>query len=389
LTNKHVYIGTGAGVVPAGPNISKFNNGTITVPSVSDLVMVQDSASKALKVTTVSNLVGASSTDEKVKASATGTPGYLTDTIGLKDATTSDALTLDAASNPSKVQFQLKPATAATFGVVKSGANVTNTGGVLSVADANTSGTKGVASYDNTDFDVTAGVVSIKDSVFLNKTLSGGAHTVGQVVKYSSGFTYDDLSLVPKSYVDAKFVDQSSLFDWKNSVKTLAVANVTLSGTQTINGVSLVAGDRILLTEQTAGNENGIWVVAAGSWTRAADFDIPNFVGDKLQFIGSVVYVDAGTYLGTRWVCNNVITASNVNTWTVAADLETTVEATAPISVLTAIAGGVTEHTVSLRLAGTGGLSVVSSDLSIKLDGVSLGLSANGLKVLAIDGGSY
>lgn len=59
----------------------------------------------------------------------------------------------------------------------------------------------------------------------------------------------------------------------KADVRAVAVADITLSGTQTIDGVSLVASDRVLLTGQTAPAENGIYVVAAGAWSRATDAD--------------------------------------------------------------------------------------------------------------------
>src|SRR4029077_14291668 len=45
------------------------------------------------------------------------------------------------------------------------------------------------------------------------------------------------------------------------------------SGVQTIDGVSLVDGDRVLVKDQTAAEENGIWVVASGVWARADDAD--------------------------------------------------------------------------------------------------------------------
>ncbi len=51
-------------------------------------------------------------------------------------------------------------ATGSVFGVVKSGTNITNTAGVLSVADASTS-VKGIASFDDTYFNVTAGAVTL------------------------------------------------------------------------------------------------------------------------------------------------------------------------------------------------------------------------------------
>lgn len=74
-------------------------------------------------------------------------------------------------------------------------------------------------------------------------------------------------------------------------------ANVTLSGLQTIDSVSLTAGERVLVRAQTDASENGIYLVASGDWQRAADFNRAN---DCVQ--GTMVYVHTGTYLGFHWV---------------------------------------------------------------------------------------
>ena len=47
----------------------------------------------------------------------------------------------------------------------------------------------------------------------------------------------------------------------------------TLSGTQTVDGVSLGAGDRLLVKDQSTASANGVYVVAAGAWSRAGDMD--------------------------------------------------------------------------------------------------------------------
>lgn len=60
----------------------------------------------------------------------------------------------------------------------------------------------------------------------------------------------------------------------KADVRAVATSNITLTGTQTIDTVALIAGDRVLLTGQTAPAENGIYDVAAGTWSRSADANI-------------------------------------------------------------------------------------------------------------------
>lgn len=59
--------------------------------------------------------------------------------------------------------------------------------------------------------------------------------------------------------------------DAKESVIAATTANITLSAPQTIDGIAVVAGNRVLVKNQAAGAENGIYVVAAGAWTRATD----------------------------------------------------------------------------------------------------------------------
>jgi len=50
-------------------------------------------------------------------------------------------------------------------------------------------------------------------------------------------------------------------------------ATITLSGLQTVDGVALAAGDRVLVKNQSAAVDNGIWIVQTGTWSRAPDFD--------------------------------------------------------------------------------------------------------------------
>lgn len=58
---------------------------------------------------------------------------------------------------------------------------------------------------------------------------------------------------------------------WKAPVRAATTANITLSAPQTIDGISVIAGDRVLVKNQSTQAQNGIYVVAAGAWTRASD----------------------------------------------------------------------------------------------------------------------
>ncbi|MFC3802725.1 hypothetical protein [Cohnella sp. GCM10012308] len=78
-------------------------------------------------------------------------------------------------------------------------------------------------------------------------------------------------------------------------VRVATTANITLSGLQTVDGIVLAAGDRVLVKNQTTGSQNGIYVAASGAWTRAADADSSAKVA-----AGISVYVRAGTVNGAK-----------------------------------------------------------------------------------------
>lgn len=83
--------------------------------------------------------------------------------------------------------------------------------------------------------------------------------------------------------------------DWKQSVRAATTANITLSAAQTVDGVALVAGDRVLVKDQTTATANGIYVVAAGAWARAVDAD------DNTELTsGLAVTVEMGTVNADR-----------------------------------------------------------------------------------------
>jgi hypothetical protein len=94
------------------------------------------------------------------------------------------------------------------------------------------------------------------------------------------------LHAATKAYVDA--VAQG--FDPKASVRVATTANIVLSGTQTIDDIAVIVGNRVLVKDQTTASQNGIYVVAAGAWTRATDAD----TGTKVTS-GMYAFVEEGT----------------------------------------------------------------------------------------------
>lgn len=73
-----------------------------------------------------------------------------------------------------------------------------------------------------------------------------------------------------KGYVDAAVNGT----DWKQSVRAATTTNITLSGLQTVDGVSLAANDRVLVKNQTTATENGLYSANSGAWVRTADADV-------------------------------------------------------------------------------------------------------------------
>lgn len=104
--------------------------------------------------------------------------------------------------------------------------------------------------------------------------------------------------LATRQYCDDKVADELNKKDGKQSVRVATTAAIALAGLQTIDGVVLVTGDRVLVKDQAAGAENGIYVAAAGPWARATDADS----GTKLT-AGALVPVEAGTVSAdTLWM---------------------------------------------------------------------------------------
>jgi hypothetical protein len=123
-------------------------------------------------------------------------------------------------------------------------------------------------------------------------TLSSLVTTTGTISTTPSGST----DIANKAYVDT--VAQG--LDTKASVVAGTTANITLSGTQTVDGVVLIAGDRVLVKNQTTTANNGLYLCAAGSWTRTTDMDT------WAEVPGAYVFVEQGTTLAdTGWVCTS------------------------------------------------------------------------------------
>jgi hypothetical protein len=171
-----------------------------------------------------------------------------------------------------------------------------------------------------------------------------------------------------KQYVDG--VAQG--LDVKQSVSAIARGNITLSGPQTIDGVALVAGDRVLVSGQTTGSQNGIYVVAASAWSRASDMDTGS------DAAGAFTFVEQGTVnADSGWVCTN-----NAGSAVVGTDALVFSQFSGAGSIVAGAGLSKSGNTLDVNVGD--GVQIVSDAVALKLDAVNPGLSlgAAGVKVL-------
>lgn len=98
----------------------------------------------------------------------------------------------------------------------------------------------------------------------------------------------------PASGTDAARLQDVQNIPWKQVVRAATTANITLSGTQTVDGVSLSVGDRVLVKNQTTQTQNGPYLVASGSWTRTTDGDSSFELNAAVFIVGDEGSVNAG-----------------------------------------------------------------------------------------------
>lgn len=141
--------------------------------------------------------------------------------------------------------------------------------------------------------------------------------------------------------------------DWKASVRVASTANVTLATPgATINGVTMAAGNRMLLKNQTTASENGIyvWNGASVAATRANDATA------GLLTAGTSVYVEEGTVKAD-------------SQWVLTTDDPITVGTTS--LTFTEFGGGGTTYTAGNGLSLTGSAFAVVAGAGIIADGAS------------------
>lgn len=305
--------------------VKTFANGIVGnltgTASNATLAATATTANSAAQWTTARNLVingDGSATLSSVNGTANVTAGLTLSTVNTAvgtygSATVIPVVTVNAKGLVTNVTTQSistsfsLAADTGTTDTFNTGETLTFTGGegidtvvsnntITIAAELATTSNAGVASFDSGDFAVsTAGVVTVKAGGIDNSQLANTAVTIGSTAIALGGTVttitglaapVNDSDAATKLYVDSAIQG----LDPKQSVRAATTTNIaTLSTALTIDGVSLVAGDRVLVKDQTTASQNGIYVVSAGSWSRAVD------VNTWGELVSAYVLVEEGT----------------------------------------------------------------------------------------------
>jgi hypothetical protein len=171
------------------------------------------------------------------------------------------------------------------------------------------------------------------------------ANTGAGIISYSTGFTFNnDRQLVDKAYVDAIAAGNMP----KLPVDAATTANITLSGTQTIDSYAVTAGMRVLVKNQSTSSQNGVYTVAAGAWARSTDLDT------WTELYKAYVAVLSGGQSGSSFVCT-IASTGNLGT-----DAVTWVLYSAPANIVEGDGINKVGNVISAEFGGTGVATTVS-----------------------------
>jgi hypothetical protein len=174
----------------------------------------------------------------------------------------------------------------------------------------------------------------------------------------------DASDVTTKAYVDA--VAQG--IKWKQPARVLSKTNVDLStglvAGQAVDGITLVAGDRVLLTGQTTTTQNGVYVATvSGAASRSLDLDTGS------EFPSAAIFVSEGTDAETGFVCSN-------DTVTLGTTPIVFVQFTGAAGVIAGDGLNKTGNTLSVNVGN--GIQITSDAVAVKLNATNPGLIVDG-----------
>ena len=168
-------------------------------------------------------------------------------------------------------------------------------------------------------------------------------------------------------------------------------ANLTLSGTQTVDGIALSAGNTVLVKDQTTQSGNGIYTVAAGAWTRMAAMDtwaeVPGMIVSVQEGTTNhdtiwLSTADPGGTLGTTSITFSQIPGpSDINAGAGLLRTGQTIDVVAADSTLT-----INPDSLGVKLDPARAITVVSAGIGVNIDASTLAITAN---VLGVKSGVY
>ena len=167
-----------------------------------------------------------------------------------------------------------------------------------------------------------------------------------------------DAHFATKSYVDG--VSQG--LDVKQSVKVGTTANITLSGTQTIDGVAVSADERVLVKNQSTSSENGLYLCKASTWARTAD------LAAGVDAAGAFAFVEQGTVNAD----NAFVCTSNKGSAVVGTNNLVFTQFSGAGQITAGDGLDKSANTLSLDLKSNGGLVIESTELALDLAASSI-----------------
>jgi hypothetical protein len=127
----------------------------------------------------------------------------------------------------------------------------------------------GVLAVEGVDVLTTTGAQSVSNKTLATDLAAGGFKVTGLGAPSSAN------DAATKAYVDATAegldIKASCVVATTPTSGPSTDGNITLSGLQTIDGYTTIAGDRVLVKNQTTDSENGIYVADSSTWSRASD----------------------------------------------------------------------------------------------------------------------
>ncbi len=180
-------------------------------------------------------------------------------------------------------------------------------------------------------------------------------------------------SLVKSLSEAEQYVNTTNL---KLSCKVATTANITLSGTQTIDGISISDNERVLVKDQSTGSENGIYICSSGSWSRSTDMN-----SNETCRPNSFVFIEEGSTNADKMfqLTTNSDIVLDTTSLTFAeyggsggggsGDIE-------GVTAGTGLTGGGTSGTVTLNVIGGDGITANTNEIEVSVDDSTIELSS-------------